>query len=82
MSGDITTELSRFSDIQVVSSHSAFQLKVTSAASEYFSERHKMNYLVEGKVRRSNDRIRINVQRINASTNHTIWAEKYDRSLQ
>ncbi|PKG96121.1 hypothetical protein [Paraglaciecola sp. MB-3u-78] len=82
MSEDITTELSRFSDIQVVSSHSACQLKDTSAATEYFSEKRHMNYLVEGKVRRSNDRVRINVQLIDASTSHTIWAEKYDRSLQ
>lgn len=82
MSEDITTELSRFSDIQVVASHSAFQLKVAATATEYFYERRQMNYVVEGKVRRSSDRIRINVQLIDASTSHTIWAEKYDRLLQ
>lgn len=82
MSDDITTELARFSDIHVVSSHSAHQLKQTSATTEYFSERRQMNYVVEGKVRRSSDRLRINVRLIDASTNHTIWAEKYDRLLQ
>lgn len=82
MSEDITTELSRFSDIQVVSSHSAFQLKDALGAAEHFREKRNMNYFVEGKVRRSDTRIRINVQLIDASTSHTIWAEKYDRSIE
>jgi TolB-like protein/Tfp pilus assembly protein PilF len=82
MSEDITTELSRFSDIQVVSSHSTFQLKDAATATEFFREKSNMNYIVEGKVRRSNQRIRINVQLIDASTRHTIWAEKYDRASE
>jgi adenylate cyclase len=82
MSEDIITELSRFSDIHVLASHSSFQFKDTSDATKYFSEKRKMNYLVEGKVRRSNDRIRINIQLIDTSTNHTIWAEKYDRAIE
>jgi TolB-like protein len=82
MSEDIITELSRFSDIQVVARHSAFQFKDRPSATEYFSEKRNMNYLVEGKVRRSNDRVRINIQLIDAATSHTIWAEKYDRSAQ
>jgi TolB-like protein/Tfp pilus assembly protein PilF len=82
MSEDIITELSRFSDIHVLARHSAFQFKDTSGASEYFCEKRHMNYVVEGKVRRSKDRIRINIQLIDTSTNHTIWAEKYDRGAE
>jgi len=82
MSEDIITELSRFSDISVLASHSAFQLKDTSSATEYFREKRNMNYLIEGKVRRFNDRIRISVQLIEASTSQTIWAEKYDRLIE
>tara|TARA_R110000737_G_scaffold61057_2_gene88001 strand:- start:2300 stop:3838 length:1539 start_codon:yes stop_codon:yes gene_type:complete len=81
MSEYIITELSRFSDIHVLARHSAFQFKGTSGASEYFREKRKMNYLVEGKVRRLDDRIRINVKLIDTSTSHTIWAEKYDRLI-
>lgn len=80
MSEDIITELSRFSGIQVLARHSAFQFKDSLGATEYFREKRYMNYLVEGKVRRSNDRVRINIQLIDTSTNHTIWAEKYDRA--
>ncbi|MFA3789950.1 winged helix-turn-helix domain-containing tetratricopeptide repeat protein [Aliiglaciecola sp. SL4] len=82
MSEDITTELSRFSDIQVVARHSAFQLKDATNATEYFKEKRYLNYLVEGKVRRSHQRVRINIQLTDASTSHTIWAEKYDRSVE
>jgi DNA-binding winged helix-turn-helix (wHTH) protein len=45
MSEDIITELSRFSDIHVLASHSAFQLKDTSSATENFREKRNMNYL-------------------------------------
>lgn len=82
MSDDITTELSRFSDIQVVSNHSAKQLMDTATATEYFSSKQNLNYFVEGKVRRSAERIRINVQLVDASTRHAVWAEKYDRNRE
>lgn len=82
MSEDITTELARFSDIQVLASHSAMQFKDITGASDYFREKRNMNYIVEGKVRRSVDGIRINVQLIDASTSHTLWAEKYDRATE
>ncbi len=82
MCEDIITELSRFSDIHVLASHSAFQLKDTSSATKYLSEKRTMNYLVEGKVRRLNDRVRVSVQLIDGTTNQTIWAEKYDRLIE
>lgn len=82
MCEDVITELSRFSDIHVLASHSAFQLKDSSNAKKYLSEKRSMNYLVEGKVRRLKDRVRISVQLIDASTRQTIWAEKYDRLIE
>jgi len=39
-------------------------------------------YIVEGSVRRSGGRVRINAQLIEGATGHHIWAEKYDRDME
>jgi TolB-like protein len=38
-------------------------------------------YLLEGSVRRVDNRMRVHVQLINASRHKSIWAETYDRDL-
>src|SRR5262249_49655675 len=38
--------------------------------------------LLEGSVQKSNDKIRINVQLIDAKTDKHLWAETYDRDLK
>jgi adenylate cyclase len=40
-----------------------------------------VQYVLEGSVQKSADRIRINAQLIDALTGHHIWAERYDRDL-
>jgi len=37
--------------------------------------------ILEGSVQRSNDRVRVNVQLINALTDAHLWADTYDRQL-
>src|SRR5205085_2965986 len=37
--------------------------------------------LLEGSVRRAGNRVRVNVQLINANNDEHIWAEDYDRDL-
>lgn len=79
ISEDITTELSRFSGIQVVASQSSYQIQHAHFPDVEMSEKRNIQYLVEGSVRRSNQRFRINVQLIDMSNGHHLWAEKYDR---
>ena len=38
--------------------------------------------MVEGSVRRSGDRVRVNAQLIEAEVGNHIWAERYDRALE
>jgi adenylate cyclase len=45
------------------------------------SEELGVRYVLEGSIQRSGDRIRINVQLIDALTGHHIWAGRYDRDL-
>ena len=80
MSEDITTELSRFSDIQVIARHTAFQYDGASLDVKKVCDELGAAYLVEGSVRRSQNRVRINVQLIDANSGSHIWAEKFDRA--
>jgi len=38
--------------------------------------------VVEGSVQKSNDRVRITAQLIDAKSGHHVWAEHYDRKLE
>jgi len=46
------------------------------------SEELGVQYVLEGSVQRSANRVRITAQLIDALTGHHIWAERYDRDLK
>jgi adenylate cyclase len=78
---DITTELSRFSELRVVGRNSAFQYKGKAVDLRQVGQELGARYLLEGSVRRSSDRIRVTAQLIDAVTGAHRWAERYDREL-
>src|SRR5262249_10386771 len=78
---DITTELSRFSELMVIGRNSAFQYKGKAVDLRQIGRELSARYLLEGSVRRSGDRIRITAQLIDAATGAHRWAERYDREL-
>ena len=41
-----------------------------------------MRYVLEGSVRKDENRLRITAQLIDATTGHHLWAESYDRGLK
>jgi adenylate cyclase len=78
MSEDITTELSRFTDIQVIARHSAFQFTSASYDIGDLVQKLGVDYVVEGSVRRAGNQIRINAQLIETTSQNHVWAERYD----
>jgi tetratricopeptide (TPR) repeat protein len=40
------------------------------------------SYVLEGSIRRAGNRVRITAQLVEASTRHSVWAERYDRQLE
>jgi adenylate cyclase len=78
---DITTELSRFSELSVIARNSAFQYKGKAVDVRQVGRELGARYILEGSVRRSDDRIRIAAQLIDALTGTHRWAERYDREL-
>jgi adenylate cyclase len=78
---DITTELSRFSELLVIARNSAFQYKGKPVDIRQVGQELGARYVLEGSVRRSGDRIRITAQLVDAVTGAHRWAERYDREL-
>ena len=78
---DIITELSRRHELFVISRNSSFVYKDRSINVREVAEKLGVQYLVEGSVRKSADRIRVTVQLIDAVNDTHIWANKYDRKF-
>ena len=79
---DIITELSRDKDIFVIARNSTMTYKGQSPDIRDVARDLGVRYVLEGSIRRSGNRIRLNAQLIEGGTNHHIWSERYDRSLE
>jgi len=79
---DILTNLSKIGDLKVISRMSvmSYRGEGTRNARE-IGKALGVAALLEGSVRRIGNRVRVNVQLINANNDEHIWAEDYDRDL-
>jgi TolB-like protein/Tfp pilus assembly protein PilF len=78
---DILTQLSKVSALKVISRTSVEQFRDTKLPTKAIAEQLGVRSILEGGVQRSGDRVRINVQLIDAGTDAHVWAETYDREL-
>src|SRR5881396_2736508 len=78
---DVLTNLSKIGDLKVISRTSVMQYRGKSSNVREIGKALGVSTVLEGSVRRSGNRVRINVQLINAANDEHIWAEDYDRDL-
>ena len=78
----IISALSKVPRLFVIARNSTFTYKGKPVKVKQVSEELGVQYVLEGGVQRSSDRVRITVQLIDALTGHHIWAERYDRDLK
>ena len=78
----IITALSKVPRLFVIAKNSTFTYKGKSVKVKQVSEDLGVQYVLEGSVQRSGDRIRITAQLIDALTGNHLWAERYDRDLK
>lgn len=79
---DLITALSQLSGLLVISRNSSFFYKNRAVKPAEISRELKVQYFVEGSVRKAGSRVRITAQLIDAATGYHVWAERYDRDLQ
>jgi len=78
----IITSLSSVPNIFVVARNSTFTYKGKPVQIKQVAEELGVRYVLEGSVQRSDDRLRITVQLIDATTGYHLWSENYDRNLK
>jgi TolB-like protein/Flp pilus assembly protein TadD len=78
---DILTNLSKIGDLKVISRTSVMQYRGKANNVREIGKALGVSAILEGSVRRSANRIRVNVQLIDATTDEHIWANDYDRDL-
>ena len=81
MQDDILTNLSKIGDLKVISRTSVMSYRDGARNAREIGKALGVGTLLEGSVRRSGNRVRVNVQLINANNDEHIWAEDYDREL-
>lgn len=78
---DLTTDLSKLPGLFVVSRNSAFRYKGQNVSPRKVSHDLGISYILQGSIRRAGDRVRINAQLVDASTEENIWAERFNKSF-
>ncbi len=77
----LTTDLSRIRGAYVVARNTAFAYKGKPLDVKTIGRELNVRYVLEGSVQRSGNRMRVNVQLIDAETGNHLWAERFDKSL-
>src|SRR6187399_72506 len=75
---DVLTNLSKISDLRVISRTSVMQYRGRPTNLREIGKALGVSNILEGSVRRSGNKVRVNVQLIDANTDEHIWANDYD----
>ena len=78
---DVLTNLSKISDLKVISRTSVMQYRGQPATVREIGKALGVSNILEGSVRRSGSKVRVNVQLIDANTDQHLWASDYDRDV-
>jgi len=81
MHDDVLTQLSKIDSLTVISRTSVMQYAGTTKAIPEIAGELGVATILEGGIQRSGDRVRVNVQLIEASTDKHLWAETYDEEM-
>jgi adenylate cyclase len=82
ITNDIITDLSKFRELLVIASNTVFTYKGKPVKVPQVSEELGVRYVLEGSVQKLSNNLRINAQLIDATTDHHIWADRFDRNLE
>jgi TolB-like protein len=77
----LTTDLSRIRGAYVIARNTAFAYKGKRLDVKTIGRELNVRYVLEGSVQRSENRMRVNVQLIDAETGNHLWAERFDKPL-
>lgn len=82
ISEEIITTLSMIGELFVIARNSSFSFKGSPVKIQQVSKELGVRYVLEGSVRKSDDRVRVTAQLIDAIKGQHVWADNYDRELE
>ena len=78
---DLVAHISRISSIKTISRTSVLQYRNSTKTIPEIAGELNVAAIMEGGIQRAGDRVRINVQLIDAARDEHLWSETYDREL-
>jgi len=78
---DILSHLFRIGDLRVISRTTSERFRDSELPSPEIAKSMRVNYLLEGSVRKDGESVRITVQLIDGKSDRHLWSENYDRKL-
>jgi len=81
MTDELITDLAQIHALRVISRNSVMQYKTKHKPAPEIARELNVDAIVEGTVMRSNDRVRITAQLIEAANDRHLWADSYERDL-
>jgi adenylate cyclase len=82
LSENIISALSVSSQLFVIASNSTFTYKGRPVKVQQVAEDLGVQYVLEGSILKSGERLRVNAQLIDALRGHHLWSEVYDREMK
>ncbi len=79
---DIVTELSKIKQLEIFPRSEMLAFRDKPVTAQQVGQQLGAAYVLEGSIRRAGNRVRITAQLVEASTRHSVWAERYDRQLE
>jgi TolB-like protein/class 3 adenylate cyclase len=77
----LTTDLSQMSGMRVIGRNTAFSYKNNAVNLKQIGHELNVRYVLEGSVQRSANRMRVNVQLIDAESGDHLWADRFDKPV-
>ncbi len=82
ISESITATLSKIGQLFVIARNSSFSYKGKAVKVQQIGRELGVRYILEGSVLKTEDRVRVTAQLIDAVEGHHLWSERYDRDLK
>jgi adenylate cyclase len=78
---NIIAALSKVPEMFVIARNSTFTYKGKAVKVQQVAEELGVQYVLEGSVQKSGDKLRVTVQLVDSLQGHHVWSEKYDRKI-
>ena len=82
MTEDIITDLSKIKQLKVVSRSDVLPFRAKEVNTRKVGEALRVNYILEGSVRKAGNKIRITAQLIDVRSGFHVWADRFDRLVE